>query len=118
MELFRQLKEESVPELQTAWFQYDPYLYEEVDEYYENLDENDEDDEEEDDTACLWVTPQQVKGAVEYAFRNSPSDASRRELHKLAIEAIRTLQEQEDMLRRSSISVDPSRGVRVVATSR
>ena len=100
----------------------------------DDSDSNDSDDSDDDDfdyddeerARGYWTTRRQIETAIRVAFQKtviptkeaqpgSPSAMMR--YHRLAIDATRCLREQESIQQRTSISVDPERGIRIVATS-
>ena len=89
-------------------------------------DDDDFDYEDEERARGYWTTRRQIETAIRVAFQKtaiptkeaqpgSPSAMMR--YHRLAIDATRCLREQESIQQRTSISVDPERGIRIVATS-
>ena len=89
-------------------------------------DDDDFDYEDEERARGYWTTRRQIETAIRVAFQKtaiptkeaqpeSPSAMMR--YHRLAIDATRCLREQESIQQRTNISVDPKRGIRMLATS-
>lgn len=72
--------------------------------------------EEKQEYTSLWVQKPALKQAIRFAFCAS-SGTLVVPMQRLAIEAIKSLQEQQDIQRRTSVSLDVERGVRVIAMS-
>jgi len=75
---------------------------------------DDDDDDESHRVPSLWVTPGQLVEAVRGTFRAAPPPSTTTNAWALA--AVRALQHQRELQRRTSVSVE--RGIRVVATTR
>ena len=87
----------------------------------EDDDDDDVEDVEEEPSLSVWTTHRQLHEVIRFAF-DSSKQLNDPELlvgyQRLAIVAIRSLQDQEFLHYRTSVSTNDQHGVRVVATSR
>jgi hypothetical protein len=93
---------------------------------YDKQRDDDDDDDDDDGTYSIWASKLELKIAIRKAFDKSrylliddPKTKSfTLSLQRLAIDAIHTISQQYYMQKRSSVSIDTERGIRVVATSK
>jgi uncharacterized protein affecting Mg2+/Co2+ transport len=87
---------------------------------------DDDDDDDDDGTYSIWASKLELKIAIRKAFDksryllidNPKTKSFTLSLQRLAIDAIHTISQQYYMQKRSSVSIDTERGIRVVATSK
>jgi len=84
-------------------------------QWYQHVVSSDDDENDDLTISATWATVQDIRSAIQYAFRHCPSNNIG--MQSIAIKASQAISIQAHLWECTSVSVDEEYGIRIIATS-